>query len=223
MNVRYVCNSALPFPTGEAVISMLESLEAKDALVQQLDSVSHLKVGRAATCVLRAAARWAVARTLGSVQIDSQGAAAAKHAVQGRRVLRNPLPWHPTNTASMHLAPCPSYMVSLIAKPSLSPPLSRPASQVSAWHCAQCEQLFEFQDKQCRADGHVLTRTSTLKRFWSCDHCNARITTLGVRFPNSRCSRCVADAVREWGFLGSLTSRQVGTCQLLPDADGAVQ
>ncbi|KAG2496313.1 hypothetical protein HYH03_005546 [Edaphochlamys debaryana] len=89
---------------GDAVLSMLESLEARDALVQQLDSVTHLKV--------------------------------------------------------------------------------------TAWHCAQCDRLSEYMDKQCRADGHTFSKTQVLKRFWTCDHCNARVTTLGVRFPASRCSRC---------------------------------
>ncbi|GLC45203.1 minichromosome maintenance- protein [Pleodorina starrii] len=89
---------------GDAVLAMLEGLEARDALVQQLDSITHLKV--------------------------------------------------------------------------------------TAWHCADCNRLSEFFDKQCKAEGHNLSKTSTLKRFWTCDHCNARITTLGVRFPANRCSRC---------------------------------
>ncbi|EFJ48590.1 hypothetical protein VOLCADRAFT_104648 [Volvox carteri f. nagariensis] len=89
---------------GEAVLSMLEGLEARDALVKQLDSISHLKL--------------------------------------------------------------------------------------TAWHCRECNRLSEFLDKQCRADGHTLSKTTTLKRFWTCDHCNARITTLGVRFPANRCNRC---------------------------------
>ncbi|GIL66997.1 hypothetical protein Vafri_20401, partial [Volvox africanus] len=88
----------------EAMLSMLESLEARDALVKQLDSITHLKV--------------------------------------------------------------------------------------TAWHCVECNRLSEFMDKQCRAEGHMLNKATTLKRFWTCDHCNARITTLGVRFPASRCSRC---------------------------------
>ncbi|GIM03781.1 hypothetical protein Vretimale_8393, partial [Volvox reticuliferus] len=88
----------------EAMLSMLEGLEARDALVKQLDSITHLKV--------------------------------------------------------------------------------------TAWHCVECNRLSEFMDKQCRAEGHTLSKATTLKRFWTCDHCNARITTLGVRFPASRCSRC---------------------------------
>ncbi|GLI67277.1 hypothetical protein VaNZ11_011461 [Volvox africanus] len=89
----------------EAMLSMLEGLEARDALVKQLDSITHLKV--------------------------------------------------------------------------------------TAWHCVECNRLSEFMDKQCRAEGHTLNKATTLKRFWTCDHCNARITTLGVRFPASRCSRYV--------------------------------
>ncbi|KXZ42054.1 hypothetical protein GPECTOR_214g436 [Gonium pectorale] len=91
---------------GEAVLSMLEGLEARDALVQQLESVTHLK------------------------------------------------------------------------------------ASVTAWHCAACNRLTEFLNKDCKAEGHTMTKTSTLKRFWTCDHCNARVTTLGVRFPANRCSRC---------------------------------
>ncbi|KAG2429828.1 hypothetical protein HXX76_010611 [Chlamydomonas incerta] len=62
--------------------------------------------------------------------------------------------------------------------------------KVTAWHCATCERLSEWMDKRCRDEGHALSKSSTLKRFWKCDHCNARITTLGVRFPSSRCSKC---------------------------------
>eukprot|EP00198_Chlamydomonas_reinhardtii_P003270 XP_001692606.1 predicted protein [Chlamydomonas reinhardtii] len=62
--------------------------------------------------------------------------------------------------------------------------------KVTAWHCATCERLSEWMDKRCRDEGHALSKTSTLKRFWKCDHCNARITTLGVRFPGNRCSKC---------------------------------
>ncbi len=62
---------------------MLESLEAKDALVQQLDSVSHLKVGCDVTCILTAASQWAGARTPWSFSISSQGAATAMRVAQG--------------------------------------------------------------------------------------------------------------------------------------------
>mmetsp|Transcript_29460 Transcript_29460/g.87151 ORF Transcript_29460/g.87151 Transcript_29460/m.87151 type:complete len:248 (-) Transcript_29460:554-1297(-) len=59
---------------------------------------------------------------------------------------------------------------------------------VTAWHCLDCDKLSAYFPKECKE--HRKKQVQTVKRFWTCCHCNRGFDTLGVIHPKHRCPRC---------------------------------
>ena len=59
--------------------------------------------------------------------------------------------------------------------------------KVQAFQCHTCKNLTERRKPECQ--GHDVQRVSTTKRWWLCNSCGHHFSTVGVRLPNSHCSR----------------------------------
>ncbi len=73
--------------------------------------------------------------------------------------------------------------------------------KVRAWHCAACKYTTDTPHPACRAAGHELTRLSVSKRWWRCTGCSAHFSTVGVRYPASRCPKCAPKFVQFCSFI----------------------
>ena len=61
---------------------------------------------------------------------------------------------------------------------------------VRAVCCSCCRYTAERPTKECVARGHALTRISAVKRWWRCNGCGARSSTVGARYPEHACRSC---------------------------------
>ena len=64
-------------------------------------------------------------------------------------------------------------------------------AQVTAFKCGACGTLTERRGPGCAA--HVVSKVSATKRFWRCS-CGARSATLGLFYPEHRCTKCARPA-----------------------------
>ena len=85
--------------------------------------------------------------------------------------------------------------------------------KVKAWCCLDCKYIREKAVPACREAGHMVTRSTYSKRFWSCRKCKKRTTTLGVKRPPTRqvCRKCGA---YDWVAAGMVAPRKAEEAQL---------
>lgn len=63
--------------------------------------------------------------------------------------------------------------------------------KVSAWKCSCCDMISEYQSQYCREKHpQALSKISALKRWWQCESCKKRFTTVGVKYPKGACPKC---------------------------------
>lgn len=60
--------------------------------------------------------------------------------------------------------------------------------EVTAFRCHECGVVLEKRHSNCV--GHNVVRVKTTKRWWTCDDCGWKTTTLGVVYPNKHCPKC---------------------------------
>eukprot|EP00887_Chlorella_sp_A99_P003846 scaffold11.g3846.t1 len=68
---------------------------------------------------------------------------------------------------------------------------------VQAFRCQQCGYTAERRRPECAAHPHAVERVQVTKRWWECDGCKGHFSTLGVKYPSSRCPKC---NIPETGF-----------------------
>ena len=62
-------------------------------------------------------------------------------------------------------------------------------SQLVVILSAEAYMNFVTTAQTCREAGHELSRLTATKRWWRCDSCSHHFTTVGVRYPASRCPK----------------------------------
>ena len=71
--------------------------------------------------------------------------------------------------------------------------------EVKVFVCRQCNRKTESFPQLCREEGHEITCERAIKRFFECQGCKNRITTLAQKFPSVSCKKCGAAAWRAAG------------------------
>ena len=67
---------------------------------------------------------------------------------------------------------------------------------VTAWKCAACNCTLEYRPKRCwEQHPRELSKVQVTKRWWQCEGCKKRFTTVGQRYPTGRCPKCDAVGV----------------------------
>ncbi|GAB4814670.1 hypothetical protein N2152v2_001716 [Parachlorella kessleri] len=62
--------------------------------------------------------------------------------------------------------------------------------KVQAFRCKVCNYTSERRREECSAHPHAVERVETVKRWWECEHCKYRFSTVGVCYPTKRCAKC---------------------------------
>lgn len=94
----------------------------------------------------------------------------------------------PARTALCRMGPWPWAMTSpfplLTQKqiPDLDP-------QFQAFSCRVCKYTAEVRRKECAGHPHAVERVEAVKRWWECEACRYRFSTVGVKYPTSRCTK----------------------------------
>ncbi|KAF6259826.1 hypothetical protein COO60DRAFT_1638031 [Scenedesmus sp. NREL 46B-D3] len=87
--------------------------------------------------------------------------------------------------------------------------------QVTAFECRTCNALTEKRRGSC--SGHDVVAVRVTKRWWICEACGWRVTTLREVMPSKRCSKC-----RDPGVLFRPTSACAGSKPQLVNPEAAV-
>ena len=71
--------------------------------------------------------------------------------------------------------------------------------EVKIFVCRQCNRKTESYPQLCRQEGHEVRCERATKRFFECQGCKNRITTLAQKFPSVSCKKCGAAAWKAAG------------------------
>lgn len=71
-----------------------------------------------------------------------------------------------------------------------------------AFECAQCHFVSPCFPPLCREKGHAVKKIQAKKRFFQCDNCKQKTTTLNLRLPNEVCPHC---RKKDWMPTGMMT------------------
>ncbi|EFN59862.1 hypothetical protein CHLNCDRAFT_133673 [Chlorella variabilis] len=61
---------------------------------------------------------------------------------------------------------------------------------VQAFRCKLCCYTAERRRRECSAHPHAVERVEVTKRWWQCQGCKHRFTTVGLKYPAGRCAKC---------------------------------
>jgi hypothetical protein len=78
--------------------------------------------------------------------------------------------------------------------------------KISAHHCATCRKTYEYLPQSCKQSGHQITRVEAHKRFWMCNNCHRRDSSL-EKFMVAPCSNCGQSS---WKSAGMKSQKLVG-------------
>lgn len=67
------------------------------------------------------------------------------------------------------------------------PPGTLPLLQ--AHRCRHCNYTAERRRPECSGHAHLVEVVQVTKRWWACEGCAHRFTTVGVRHPTGRCPK----------------------------------
>lgn len=73
--------------------------------------------------------------------------------------------------------------------PFNTPANPRPGPQFQAFSCRVCKYTAEVRRKECAGHPHAVERVEAVKRWWECEACRYRFSTVGVKYPTSRCTK----------------------------------
>ena len=62
---------------------------------------------------------------------------------------------------------------------------------VNAFKCSRCNYVAEQRREKCASHRECVDRVQSVKRWWMCQNCNYRFTTIGVKYPQKQCSKCL--------------------------------
>lgn len=85
--------------------------------------------------------------------------------------------------------PLPSQDCELQCTPPLSNWAPLPSPPLQAFRCSVCNYTAERRRPECGGHPHAVERITATKRWWECEHCTYRFATVGVRYPNKRCTK----------------------------------
>lgn len=71
-----------------------------------------------------------------------------------------------------------------------------------AFECQKCKHVTPCYPPVCQTKGHPVKKIEAKKRFFQCDHCKQKTTTLNLRLPNEVCSHC---RKKDWVRTGMMT------------------
>jgi minichromosome maintenance protein 10 len=82
---------------------------------------------------------------------------------------------------------------------------------VTAYQCTSCNTLTEYRRADCGVHYKLVKKIQAIKKWWACEGCGYKFTTIGEKYPTKKCYKCqhpganfksmtMFNAPKEYGF-----------------------